>query len=161
MDFLKMIVAALGLSDNTAENEVLKQVIQMSDKNRALDEVNAALVAERDQLKNDYDALKATIDSSEKDSLLSAAVSEKRITAKEKETFAKLEIADVKALLGERKAPVSPMAFINVGDAADGSDKWTFTDWTKNNPVGLASMKRDDTERYKRLFKAQYGTEPS
>jgi ATP-dependent protease ClpP protease subunit len=159
MDFLKMTAAALGLPENAAGSDVLKQIIQTADKNRTLTETNAALTAERDALKTENDTLKAATATVEKDSLLAAAVADKRITAKEKDAFAKLDVADVKALLAERKAPVNPMTFITGGHAApEGSDKWTFAEWTKNSPEGLATMKANDPERYKTLFAAQYGT---
>jgi ATP-dependent protease ClpP protease subunit len=161
MDFLKMIVAATGLSDSASESEALKHVVQLSDKNRSLSDTNKLLTEERNKLKADFEALQAQTAASEKNVLLTAAEKEKRITAKERETFSKLDIDDVKALLSDRKAPVNPMSFISTLAAPEGSEKWSFADWSKNDPEGLSSLKAGDPATYKQLFKAQYGVDPA
>lgn len=162
MDFKQTVLAALGLAENASDSEVMKTLIKVSENNRELTEANAKLTRERNQVQADYDLLKSANDKAEKNSLLTAAEKDKRITAKEKEAYMKLDIADVKGLLADRKAPVDPMAFIGTPDASApvGSDKWTFTDWTKKDSKALAQMKANDPERFKMLFKAEYGKEP-
>jgi ATP-dependent protease ClpP protease subunit len=161
MDFKQTVLAALGLAENASDSEVIKALIKLSENNRELTEVNATLTKERNQLQTDFDLLKSANDQAEKNGLLTAAEKDKRITAREKDAYLKLDIADVKALLEDRKAPVNPMTFIGTPDVntPSGSDKWVFADWTKNDPDGLGKMKANDPERYKALFKAQYGKE--
>lgn len=40
-------------------------------------------------------------------------------------------------------------------------ENWTFADYSKKAPEKLAALQKSDPARYKELFKAQYGVEPS
>jgi HK97 family phage prohead protease len=93
--------------------------------------------------------------------LVDAAIKEGRLTADKKASFVKLAEADftqAKDIIDAIPAKRSFSAGIKTIGTYD--DKETFAELQKGNPKKLAELKANDPERFKELYKKQFGVEP-
>jgi len=100
------------------------------------------------------------------ETVLQNAVKDGRITAEQKDTWNKVLTADFEsgsAALAAMSARVDVNGMINRLGAnqeqnnTDPRAQWTFNDWGKKDPKGLANMKATNQEKYQKLFEDQYG----
>lgn len=86
--------------------------------------------------------------------LLDKAVSDGRIKASQREHFEKLAEADfdrVKNILEDSKTPSKPTDHLLKDKEKERSD-WDFDRWRKEDPKGLANLRKQDPEQYKNLL---------
>lgn len=154
----KKIAVALGLDENADEAAVLAAANRLTAENTKL---NAARV----------------------DTLVEAGKAAGIVTAENEAAIRKLAAADYESTAAMLKAApaiapvtVTPPAnggapektlvgMLSAGDlksavktAASERDAWTFDDWSKNDPAGLSSMRKNDPESYQRLASAKYAS---
>lgn len=152
MDNLKTIAGALDLNDKATEAEVVKTALELRDKATKQGEQITRLEAE-------VKTLTDKIDNAEKETLLSAAVADKRITEKEKTAYLKLPVEDIKTVLADRKPAVD---LKNFTQEAGGDDlaELTKLSWAELDKQGkLAELKEKDFETFKAKFKQAFGKE--
>jgi hypothetical protein len=152
MSDIKIIAGALDLSEKATEAEVVKVALELKEKNAKQAERITSLEAEKK-------ALSEKIDNAEKEALLSAAVSEKKITEKEKAVYLKLPVEDIKNVLADRK-PATNLADFTAQPADDEVSELTKLSWAELDRQGkLAELKEKDFETFKTKFKKQFGKE--
>ncbi len=95
-----MLRAGLNLSDNTTDSELVRAVLNLSTK-------NATLEQQFKDLKKDKEDAEAIVQLKEKNDLLDAAVTDKRITLAQKDAFAKMETADLIVALSAMQPTVN------------------------------------------------------
>jgi ATP-dependent Clp endopeptidase proteolytic subunit ClpP len=162
----KLLWNRLGLKNEATEEEALAKVAELETESTSV----KARLAEKD---TEITSLKAKLAEKETaeaaaleaeiETTLTNAVTEGRIQDAQKPQF--------KAILKADKA--NGMAIINglpkarritnelgKGNEPEGSEKWSFEDYSKKDPKALKAMKANDFEKYSALFKAQYGSEP-
>lgn len=154
---LKMLLTTgLDLNDDMPDNELVKHCLQLSQQVQNVTQ-------ERDSLKNELQDLKKKDEVKLKEQLIANAVSDKKITEKQKQAYMELSYEQAKNIIDAIEKPVNLKDYTNQ-DGNSGNDKrkdWTFKDWSQNDPDGLEQMKLNDTDKYKELFKAEYNKEPN
>ena len=150
MDSLKIVAGALNLTDKATEAEVVKAALDLK-------EANTRLTAEVEALRRDKKDLSDKIDNSEKDVLLGAAVSEKKITEKEKAAFIKLSVDDIKTVLADRKPAVDLNNYVQPGNDKS-TENLVKMSWKELDRQGkLVELKGKDFEAFKTKFKEEFG----
>lgn len=148
---MKDVQAALGLGANATEAEVLAGIKALKDRNAEL------------QMKlNDQDkAAKQT----KAEALVDKAIADKRIQASARDKWVRNALSDY-GNTEELINGLPPMTKLtdsiqpeNTGAAQDGSEKWDYEQWQKNDRAGLIAMIDKEPDRFKKLFKAHYGYE--
>ena len=130
--------------EKTVEQMQLEHQQQLEAKDKRITELEQKL-AERDK-----EAV---------EQFLNAAVTEGRISATEKESFAKLAATDfetVKEIVGKREPrPTASLHEMTQHVTATQGDRqdWTYLDWMKKDPEGLRKMKAEDPTRFAQLQK--------
>jgi hypothetical protein len=150
MDNLKIVAGALDLNDKATEAEVVKTALELKEKNAKQAETITKLEAEKKELSD-------RIDNAEKETLLSAAVADKRITEKEKAVYLKLPAEDIKNVLADRK-PATNLK--NFAQPAPGDEvaELTKLSWAELDKQGrLAELKEKDFEPLKPSLKKNLG----
>jgi HK97 family phage prohead protease len=153
MNDIKIIAGALDLSEKATEAEVVKTALELKEKNAKQAEKIAKLEAERKELSD-------RVDNAEKETLLSAAVADKRISEKEKAVFLKLSVEDIKTALADRKPAVNLKAFAKSGDSDEEVSELVKLSWAELDKQGkLVELKEKDFEAFKAKFKKEFGKE--
>lgn len=120
-------------------------------KDESVNESISAVIAENEALKNAAKEEKQARITA----LIDAAVTDGRITAKEKEDWTKLANADfslAESSLGKlAKKEKLPVAGKPNTETVDERKDWTFTDWSRKDTSGLLKMKKEDPEKYAEL----------
>ena len=102
--------------------------------------------------------------SAEIDAFLTAAVTSRKISAKEKETMAKLAASDfdgVKELLSAK--PEKPLISLHdmmhreTSGATGSRAEWSYLQWMKEDPQGLKKLKAENPGEFERLKSAMKG----
>jgi HK97 family phage prohead protease len=152
----ELLCAAMNLSENTTSSELITKVLNLSQRISSLESEKTALLAEKQQLQD-------KIDLADKHKKLDTAVAEKRITLAQKESFLNLSMADLDTVLNSipKAADLSNVPNNGGRQELNGRENWTFNDYSKNDPEALAQIKLNDKPEYARMFKAQFGVEPS
>lgn len=111
--------------------------------------------------------LKAQADANAK-SLVNSAIQDGKITEAQRANFENLAAKDydsIKQLLDGMPKPKNLENGLTGGKTTGGSstgenprDKWTFENWSKNDPDGLLKMKRENAEAYQALYDAEYNS---
>ncbi|MFC0182525.1 hypothetical protein ACFFJX_08110 [Pseudarcicella hirudinis] len=148
--------------------EQLRKLLNLSDsadESAALQSVTA--LKQEQGYKARFDELVAKNKTDEKAAfaqLCDKAITEKRISATEKETFIALADASgnyelVEKLLAERKAPVSLADVIQPDSQADNDVIKLADEYTRLDKTGqLYALKQSNPERFSKLFSAKFGT---
>jgi len=147
-------------ADESAMMTAVKTVL--SERDTALGKITA-LEGEVTTLKTEKKGLEDKLSADEKAGFQKLLDDPKRkLTDDQKKTFLKLYDADAKSATEAVKALPT---YKNLSD--DNSDEvneerkaWTFEEYTKKDSKALAAMKLSDPDKYKVLFKKQYGVEP-
>jgi HK97 family phage prohead protease len=154
MNDMKIIAGALDLNEKATEAEVVKTALELKEKSAKQAKQITELEAEKKTLSD-------KIENAEKETLLGAAVADKRITEKEKTAYLKLPVEDIKTVLADRKPATNLKAFTQPEGGA-GSDvaelaKLSWSDLDKQGR--LAELKEKDFETFKTKFKQAFGKE--
>lgn len=144
---MKTIALKLGLSENATEQEVLEAISGLQQTT----ETAEALRGELDTLKLSH-----------VNSIVEAAVSEKRITAAQKEHFINLGKNMGAEALGETLKAITPAGKVTDqlnmrGNAGSHVDYKKLSDVPESE---VMELRNSDRTRYIQLFKAEYGFEP-
>lgn len=153
---MKKILAKLGLPEDATEEQAIAaiEIIQkMEDENKTLKEDKTKLEG---TLKNMH--------TEQVTALVDGAISAKKITADMKEHYVKLATNDfetTKCIIDKMQvAPTITSLIQGKIEQQAGREGWTFEDYRQKAPADLEAMKTSDVEKYKSLFKAEYGREP-
>lgn len=152
----ELLCAAMNLSENTSSSELITKVLNLSQKISTLETEKTTLITEKQQLQD-------KIDLADKHKKLDLAVAEKRISLAQKESFLNLSMSDLDTVLNSipKAVDLSNVPNTEGRQELSGREKWTFNDYSKNDPAALEQIKLNDKPEYCRLFKAQYGVEPT
>jgi len=159
----KELLELLKLSAEADESAMMTAVkTVLSERDTALGKITA-LEGEVTTLKTEKKGLEDKLSADEKAGFQKLLDDPKRkLTDDQKKTFLKLYDADAKSATEAVKALPT---YKNLSD--DNSDEvneerkaWTFEEYTKKDSKALAAMKLSDPDKYKVLFKKQYGVEP-
>ena len=156
MEDLKLLAVSLGLANTATLAEIQSRATAL----QALSVENAALKADLKTFKDaQADNRKAEIKS-----LLDKAVEENRVPQGQRGAYEKLFDADydsAKSLLEALPKAVKLSEFpagAKPGEAGKFTyDGKTFSQLSKESPATLASLKENDLETFKQLYKAEYG----
>jgi hypothetical protein len=160
---MKKIALFLKLSDSASEDAILEAVQQVHNERADLAQKLADKTAEVATLASEKKALADSIkerESADFEQLLNAP--EKKLTEAQKATYKKLFEKD-KELATEAVKALPTFQHLSDGAAAPADDSkkdWSFDDYSRRDPKALESLKLNDKEAYKALFKKQYGVEP-
>lgn len=138
------------------EKTVEQLQLELAQKDKTIADLRSE-IASHEATRQNLELKLAERDKEAVEQLLTAAVTEGRISADEKESFAKLAATDfdtVKEIVGKRQAkPTASLHEMAKGKAAPGGDRqdWTYLEWMKKDPEGLRKMKTEDPERFKTL----------
>ena len=118
----------------------------------------------------DLEAAVEKYESDKSEMLVQGAIDSQKIEPGEKDTYMKLAKSDydsTREALAKRK-PLEVFAQNQVtennspaGNGSNGDEKakWSFSDWSKNDPSGLGNMKSTNFSAFKDLFKKEYAEE--
>lgn len=150
----QLLCVAMNLSDNTTANELVAKVLELNQKVQGFE-------AEKAQWQQEKQSLTDKIELADKESLISKAIEEKRITLAQKDSFINLSMTDLKNVLGAIPKAIDLSNIPSGGQATpSGRENWTFNDYSKKDPEGLAQMKLNDSAAYSDLFEKQFGVKP-
>jgi hypothetical protein len=150
----KEILKSVGLSDNATLAEAVA-VLQHSKIEMA------KLKAENDTLRNAQKSAQKV----EAEAMLSEAVTDGRLDATTRESWANLFDKDfdaAKTALGTMKKAAKMTDFAKPGQSSLKDGKYngkTYKEMMRQDEKGLANLKANDIETFKELYKAQYGTD--
>ncbi len=143
------VLVALGLKESASEEAALSALKTLTDENKEL----------RVQL--------ATQKTAQVKDLLDEAVADGRIAVTARPHYESLAAKDfdaTRSIIAGLAKPVNLVSFATggkEGDAGDDAEKLA-EEFTKLDRSGrLVQLKIDNPDRYKKLFKARFGTEPS
>lgn len=150
---LKEIAKELKLSDNATDAEIMSAIRKNQKAAADLDDMKTKQI-ERQKA----DALK----------LADAAVSDGRLKPELKDKY--LTLADTnfdlfKDTIDSLPKPLSLTDMLRTGQQAaqapKGRETWSFSDWQQKDGDGLYHMAKNNFDAYSKLFKEEYGIEPS
>lgn len=161
IDNMKTVKGLLKLADDANEAEVFQAIQRLFDEKNALE-------TEKTQLESQVQTLKDKEKEGRKEqikNLLDQAVTDRKITANQRDTYEKLAEADydsVKAILDNMKG-VKTLAD-EIDHDSDDNEKfkgWTFDDFSQKDPDRLAEIKLKEPERYKKLYRDKFKKDPA
>lgn len=139
----KDIALLLGLSETATAEDIATAVAQL----KANEELLAAMCEEREQMQ--HAAIEALVDE---------AISAKRLNAEKRAHFVslgkKVGLEDLRDTLEAMQPQVRLSALVNNTDTAN-----TYTRLGEVPEQEALRLRAEDTAEYKRLYKAEYGTE--
>ncbi len=144
---MKKIATLLGLSSDATEEAIIEAV---KGKDKTISD-----------LKNELDTLKQAQANEKIKALIDKAIAEKRITENMRATYEALAKSDYESTKKVLESMQSGQ--IQIQNSTSKNDRykdWTFADYQKKDPKELARIKDEDPEKYKALYKAQFGVEP-
>jgi hypothetical protein len=156
MEELKFVALALGLSDNADQAKVLAEIQTLKAKAGQVPVLETQIAA--------FKADQAEVRKVEVKNLLDAAVTEGRLMQAQRPAYEKLFDSDFdsakEVLAGLTK--VVKLSDFPAGAAPGAAGKFTydgktFSQLSKENPTVLASLKENDLETFKQLYKAEFG----
>lgn len=138
---MKEILKELGLADNAAETQAVAEVRKLRDRIQEL---------ENEKKEAEEAALKDMVDE---------AVRQRKITEAKRNAFMEIGrksgAAALKEILSDIAAPLKPSEIIN--RTHDGGQEKAFKDLTDEE---REDMRKNDRDRYCRLYEAEYGFKP-
>ncbi len=157
MDELNALALSLGLPETATLADCQTKIAQLKTASDKVSVLQAQITALQEQQKGAR--------AGEVKSLLDAAVSDNRITADQRPHYEKLFDADfgsAKAILEGIAKPVKTAPFrlhSNKATANSHHQGKTFSQLSKENPRLLETLKANDLETFKQLYKAEFGRE--
>ena len=142
----------LKLSNEASEESIIEAV---NAKDARIAELEASIEAQSNELQALKDANDATVQAA-KVELVENAVKEGKIAVASKEIYltsnkSNEELKDVFSKLTPAYTPIFENK-ANVPAAVAGRENWTFNDWSKNDPQGLAEMRANDAATFEALI---------
>jgi ATP-dependent protease ClpP protease subunit len=142
----------LKLSNEASEESIIEAV---NAKDARIAELEASIETATAELQALKDANDATIQAA-KVELVENAVKEGKIATASKEIYltsnkSNEELKDVFSKLTPAYTPIFENK-ANVPAAVAGREAWTFNDWSKNDPQGLAEMRANDAASFEALI---------
>jgi len=160
MKDLTVFIAMFGMAADSTPDQVTariqKEINDHKAAKKSIGELEDKLKGFEDKAKLDHEArVKNLVDKAEKDG---------KITAELKDSYTALATSNFDAAekaLNAMKAYNPVHNQINNGESAEADKraKWSYKDFMKNDPKGLEAMKANDFDKFKGLFKAEYGKE--
>jgi hypothetical protein len=141
----------LKLSNEASEEAIVEAV---NAKDARIAELEASIEAQSNELQALKDANDATVQAA-KVELVENAVKEGKIAVASKEIYltsnkSNEELKEVFSKLTPAYTPIFDNA--KKPEAVAGREAWTFNDWSKNDPKGLAEMQVNDTATFEALI---------
>ena len=142
----------LKLSNEASEESIIEAV---NAKDARIAELEASIEAQSNELQALKDANDASIQAA-KVELVENAVKEGKIASASKEIYltsnkSNEELKDVFSKLTPAYTPIFENKS-NVPAAVAGRESWTFNDWSKKDPQGLAEMRANDAASFEALI---------
>jgi vacuolar-type H+-ATPase subunit I/STV1 len=142
----------LKLSNEASEEAIVEAV---NAKDAKIAELEASIEAQSAELKALKDANNEAVQAA-KVELVENAVKEGKIAAASKEIYltsnkSNEELKEVFSKLTPAYTPIFDNK-ATVPAAVAGREYWTFNDWSKNDPKGLAEMRANDTATFEALI---------
>ena len=142
----------LKLSNEASEESIIEA---LTAKYESIAELEASIEAQSNELQALKDANDATIQAA-KVELVENAVKEGKIASASKEIYltsnkSNEELKDVFSKLTPAYTPIFENK-ANVPAVVSGRESWTFNDWSKNDPQGLAEMRANDAVSFEALI---------
>ena len=155
MEELKLLAVTMGLPSTATLADVQGKIAELQSLRNENDLMKAELKA--------FKEAKITAQKVEITTLLDAAVTENRITQAQRPVYEKLFAADfdsTKALVDGLPKTVKLSEF--PGTKTEGQSKFsyngkTFSQLSKEEPGTLETLKANDPETFKQLYKAEFG----
>jgi hypothetical protein len=141
----------LKLSNEASEEAIVEAV---NAKDAKIAELEASIEAQSNELKALKDANDATVQAA-KVELVENAVKEGKIAVASKEIYltsnkSNEELKEVFSKLTPAYTPIFDNA--KKPELVAGRESWTFNDWSKNDPKGLAEMQANDAATFEALI---------
>jgi hypothetical protein len=155
MDFLKEVAVKLGKEPDTAKEDILK----------ALNE-KISLAMQADELKTKYDALNQEINAIKENNIVNLvdANIDKKITADKRNFYIDLGkkngIETLQSIIENLPELKGPSQLIKNSKISASENIKTFADIKSQGIEAVNLFKKENTDQYKKLFKAEYGFEP-
>ena len=114
-----------------------------------------------DALKTELDNLKKTAADDKAESVLVAAIKDKKIVAAQKEFYKKNLISDfagTKAMIDAMPAVTQLSAVTEGAKSTEDRSAWTYADYQEKDSKALAALAKDDEVLFKALAEKHYGT---
>ena len=151
---MNKVTDLLKLSNEASEEAIVEAV---NAKDAKIAELEASIEAQSAELKALKDDNDATIQAA-KVELVENAIKEGKIADASKEIYltsnkSNEELKDVFSKLTPAYTPIFDNK-ATVSAAVAGREKWTFNDWSKNDPKGLAEMRENDKTTFDSLINA-------
>lgn len=158
MEELKNIALKLGLPETATEAEILAKI----EKDRKAGDTVKAELAKAEERIEALGSEKATLELAGITQLVDQAIAEKKIGANAKEQFValgkKVGTSDLKKTLEAMSPQVKVSTILgHQGSAPAAGDYKKFSEVPE---ATLKAMRENDPDKYKALFKAEYGFEP-
>ncbi|HZK07857.1 MAG TPA: head maturation protease, ClpP-related [Bacteroidales bacterium] len=161
---MKNLFQKLGLKNEANEDEAVKVVESMQDAADTEKSRADALEAENKALKAkvaDYENKEKEAHTVAIESMLTSAIGTGRIKAEHKDTYKAILEKDFdngKTII--ESLPAMRRMVNEFGEPSNDQRKdWTFNDYQRKAPKELVAMKANDPERFKALYKNEYGNE--
>jgi len=157
MKNLAMLIALFAMDSTSTEEQIVarmqKEFNDHKIAKKTINDLEAKLKTFEDKAKADHE--------NRVKNLVEKAVTDGKITADLKDSYTAMATANFDAAekaLNAMKAYNPVHGQLKAGEAqqTDERVKWSFVDWQKNDPKGLAEMKEKEVDKFKALFKAQY-----
>lgn len=144
----------LKLSNEASEDAIIDAV---NAKDNRIADLEASIEAQAAELKKLKDAADAAVQT-EREEIITNAVNDGKIDAISKEIYltSNKSNAELKEAISKLKPAYTPI-FDNKKTPEKtiaGREKWTFKDWSKNDPKGLAEMQNNDPTTFQNLLNA-------
>jgi ATP-dependent protease ClpP protease subunit len=151
---MNKVTDLLKLSNEASEEAIVEAI---NAKEAKIQELQNSIDAQTEEL----NTLKASIEAkevAEKAEVITNAVKDGKIDEKSKDIYLNSgkSVEELKALVAELKPAYTPIMPTNAASVAAvaGREKWTFNDWSKNDPKGLAAMRENDKTTFDALINA-------
>lgn len=160
MKDLAVLIAMFAMASDSTFDQVAarmqKEITDHKSASKKLTELEAKLQAFEDKAKLDHEARVKN--------LVEKAVTDGKITADLKDSYTAMATAHFDAaekainamkIYSPVRNQLTPAESAKAGEKAS----WGFKDWMKNDSKGLEAMKANEFDKFKLLFKAEYGKE--
>lgn len=162
---MKKVIAHFDLGENATEQEILDKVNALElgkaeADNKSIEFENKLTEIETE--KNDLSAKLIESNNEIVNILIDNAIAAGKLKKDAKESLIEASKGDanlVKTMINSVELPKIKLS--DIIDNKSNEPAMSFRDLEKNNPAKLAEIKSSNIEEYKRLFKAEYGTEPT
>lgn len=162
MDFLEQLRKNLNLSAELTEDSIFAHLSDLQARASQVEGLTTQVTDLTARVEG-FEAAAIAAMELEVSNLIDTAIAERRILASAKDNWTAMFKASHEAAKASLLAiaPVVDLTLIP-GAKATGDERkeWTFKEWSKKDPSGLALMKVERAAEFNALFKAEYGKEP-